>query len=90
MGRPTCAAIPQVLRSRRAVASLGCIGNRVYNKLEDEELYFALPGNRVNAVTDKLAVIVNANDQLENYHRAKTARSPSISANGGSVPCRKL
>jgi uncharacterized protein (DUF169 family) len=71
MGRPTCAAIPEVLRTRRGVASLGCIGNRVYNELADDELYFALPGDQVSVVVEKLAAIVHANQELENYHRAK-------------------
>jgi uncharacterized protein (DUF169 family) len=71
MGRPTCAAVPEVLRTRRAAASLGCIGNRFYTELADDELYFALPGEHVEAVTEKLAAIVQANRELENYHRAR-------------------
>jgi uncharacterized protein (DUF169 family) len=73
MGRPTCAAIPEALRSGRAVASLGCIGNRVYTELADEELYFALPGKHLAAVIDKLGTIIVANRELESYHRAKRA-----------------
>ena len=71
MGRPTCAALPQAMRTGQGVASLGCIGNRVYTGLGDEELYFALPGKQVSAVAEKLAVIVNANRELEKYHRAR-------------------
>ena len=71
MGRPTCAAVPEVLRTQQGVASLGCIGNRVYTGLADDELYFALPGSRVAAVAEKLAALVHANQELENYHRAK-------------------
>jgi uncharacterized protein (DUF169 family) len=73
MGRPTCAAIPEVLRTRRSAASVGCIGNRVYTGLADDELYFALPGKQVGAVLEKLAVIVQANRELESYHRARLA-----------------
>src|SRR5205809_5553395 len=29
VGRPTCAAIPEVMRSGRTASNLGCIGNRV-------------------------------------------------------------
>jgi uncharacterized protein (DUF169 family) len=72
MGRPTCAAVPEVLRTRRSAASLGCIGNRVYTGLGDDELYFAVPGPQVGAVVAKLAEIVHANRELENYHRART------------------
>ena len=71
LGRPTCAAIPEVLRTQRSVASLGCIGNRVYTGLADDELYFALPGSRVAVVVEKLAALIHANQELENYHRAK-------------------
>ena len=76
MGRPTCAAVPEVLRSGRAVASLGCIGNRVYTGLADDELYFALPGPSLGAVVEQLATIVRANRELEGYHRAKLVSSP--------------
>src|SRR5688572_24544993 len=47
MGRPTCAALPQVMKTGQGVASLGCIGNRVYTGLADDEMYFALPGGEV-------------------------------------------
>jgi uncharacterized protein (DUF169 family) len=75
MGRPTCAAVPEVLRTRRSAASLGCIGNRVYTGLADDELYFALPGEHLEAVTEKLAAIVQANRELENYHRARALQA---------------
>jgi uncharacterized protein (DUF169 family) len=71
MGRPTCAALPQAMKTGQGVASLGCIGNRVYTGLSDDELYFALPGSRVQAVTEKLATIVHANSELEKYHTKK-------------------
>src|SRR5262245_53836758 len=71
MGRPTCAALPTTQKSERAVASLGCIGNRVYTDLGDDELYYALPGKHVAAIVEKLAGIVQANRELEKYHRAR-------------------
>jgi uncharacterized protein (DUF169 family) len=74
MGRPTCAAVPTVLQTRRSAASLGCIGNRVYTEMADDELYFALPGKKLSAVVEKLATIVNANRELESYHRARAAQ----------------
>jgi uncharacterized protein (DUF169 family) len=75
MGRPTCAVVPEVLRTRRCASSLGCIGNRVYTGLANDELYFALPGEHVKAVTEKLADIVHANRELEKYHRARAPQS---------------
>jgi len=76
MGRPTCAAIPHALQTGAGVASLGCIGNRVYTELGDDELYYALPGKHLAAVVDKLAGIATANRELEKYHRARLASSP--------------
>src|SRR5205807_3882508 len=71
MGRPTCAAIPLAMRTQRGVSSLGCIGNRVYTELGDDEFYYALPGKHLAAMVEKLATIVNANHELESYHRAR-------------------
>jgi uncharacterized protein (DUF169 family) len=73
MGRPTCAAVPTVLQTQRSAASLGCIGNRIYTEMADDELYFALPGGQLDRVVEKLAAIVHANRELEKYHRAKLA-----------------
>jgi uncharacterized protein (DUF169 family) len=71
MGRPTCAALPAAMQTGKAVSSLGCIGNRVYTDLGDDEFYYAIPGKSVAAVVDKLAGIVQANRELEKYHRAR-------------------
>lgn len=71
MGRPACVVVPETLRGARGAASLGCVGNRVYTGLEDQELYFAIPGAALEAVTRKLATIVHANRELEQFHRAR-------------------
>jgi uncharacterized protein (DUF169 family) len=71
MGRPTCAVLPQTLRSEKTAASFGCIGNRVYTGLLDEEGYYAIPGPKLSEVTGKLTVIIEANRQLESFHRAR-------------------
>jgi uncharacterized protein (DUF169 family) len=71
MGRPTCAAIPLALSSQRSVSSLGCIGNRVYTDMGDDEFYYVLPGKHLAAVVAQLAKIINANHELEKYHRAR-------------------
>jgi uncharacterized protein (DUF169 family) len=73
MGRPTCAALPEAMRTGRGVGSLGCIGNRVYTEQPDDEMYFVLPGRLVDSVTQKLATIVHANDELRKYHEARKA-----------------
>jgi uncharacterized protein (DUF169 family) len=73
MGRPTCAAVPLAMQAQHGASSLGCIGNRVYTDLADDEFYYALPGKHLAAVADKLVMIVNANKELEKYHRARQA-----------------
>jgi len=71
MGRPACAMIPYAIDSERAVASFGCIGNRVYTGLGDEELYVAVPGKRLAATLERLDTILNANAQLETFHQQR-------------------
>lgn len=73
MGRPTCAMIPAAMQSGNGTSSLGCVGNRVYTGLGDDELYFTIPGSRVADVVDKLEVICNANRELESFHREHAA-----------------
>ena len=71
MGRPACAMIPEAMSLARGNTSLGCIGNRVYTGLGDGELYFTIPGPRLEEVVDKLEAIVRANRELEAYHQAR-------------------
>jgi uncharacterized protein (DUF169 family) len=73
VGRPTCAAIPAVIESGRSATNLGCIGNRVYTGIADDELYFVVNGSQVDRVVDRLKVIVNANRELEQFHRGRLA-----------------
>jgi uncharacterized protein (DUF169 family) len=74
MGRPACAAIPQAINSSGGVASVGCIGNRVYTVLGDEELYIAVAGKSIGNMLEQLAVTTNANVELEKFHRARAAQ----------------
>jgi uncharacterized protein (DUF169 family) len=67
MGRPTCMALPAALGGGIAM-SLGCIGNRVYTGLEDDELYVVFNGRDVVRVVEALATIVQANATLADYH----------------------
>ena len=73
VGRPTCAAIPAVMQSGRTATNLGCIGNRVYTELPDDELYFAIAGTQLEAVVNKLVTMVHANRELEKFHRSRVA-----------------
>jgi uncharacterized protein (DUF169 family) len=73
MGRPACAMIPAVLGGPGGVTSLGCIGNRVYTGLGDDELYFTIPGPRVGDVVERLETVMSANRELEAYHQGRRA-----------------
>lgn len=76
MGRPTCAVLPEAMQSGRTATSFGCIGNRVYTGLGDDEGYYAIPGAKVAEVVSKLALITEANRQLEAFHLAR--RGPRL------------
>jgi len=75
MGRPTCAALPQALDSKKPAMSLGCIGNRVYTGLGEGEGYVALPASALEAVGQKLGQMARANAELEKFHRARATGS---------------
>jgi uncharacterized protein (DUF169 family) len=77
MGRPACAMIPATLRANEGVTSLGCIGNRVYTGLSDDELYFTIRGADLSTIVDKLERLVTANQELEKYHRGRLAPTAS-------------
>jgi uncharacterized protein (DUF169 family) len=73
MGRPACAMLPQATGTAAGVASVACIGNRVYTGLGDDELYFAVPGKALTRVLEQLRDILDANRALETFHRQRAA-----------------
>jgi uncharacterized protein (DUF169 family) len=78
MGRPTCAMIPAAMQGGQVTTSLGCIGNRVYTELADDEFYAAIPEAKLALLVDKLATIVTANRELESFHRARMSGSTPV------------
>jgi len=70
LGRPTCMALPASLDTGSTV-SLGCIGNRVYTGLGEEELYFVLRGRDLPALADALEVIAEVNRALGDHARER-------------------
>ena len=72
LGRPTCMALPAALAGG-AVASTGCIGNRVYTGAGEDELYVAVAGRDIARVTDETETIARANAALADYHRGRRA-----------------
>jgi uncharacterized protein (DUF169 family) len=69
--RPACAMIPVLLGTARATSSYGCIGNRVYTELPDEEVWFAIAGRHIASLLNRLATVVRANQELESFHRSR-------------------
>ena len=70
LGRPTCMAIPAALASGFVVSS-GCIGNRVYTDLGDDDLYVAIRGRDLAGVFIALQTITAANAALLSYHQGR-------------------
>jgi uncharacterized protein (DUF169 family) len=66
LGRPTCMALPASLQ-HGAILSLGCIGNRIYTGLGEDEVYVVFRGRDLAIVADALATIVSANAALSDY-----------------------
>jgi uncharacterized protein (DUF169 family) len=70
LARPTCMALPAAL-ANGAVASAGCIGNRTYTNIGDDELYIAAPGHAIERLAAEVATIANANEKLAEYHQGR-------------------
>jgi len=70
LGRPTCMALPASLQ-HGTITSLGCIGNRIYTGLGEDEMYVVLRGKDVPAVAGALQIISGANAALRDYARGR-------------------
>jgi uncharacterized protein (DUF169 family) len=70
LGRPTCMALPASLQ-HVAITSLGCIGNRVYTGLGEDEMYVVLRGKDLPAVIEALKAIGTANQALRDYAKGR-------------------
>ena len=87
LGRPTCAVLPQAIGTGKTASSFGCIGNRVYTGAGDDEAYYAIPGAQLAELVASLAIIVNANHELEKFHRARaTAARSAATATATTSP----
>lgn len=75
LGRPTCMALPAAL-AQGAVTSSGCIGNRVYTDIGEDELYIVLRGSDLARIAEEIDTIHAANETLSGYHeeRRRTLR----------------
>lgn len=77
LGRPTCMALPASL-AHGAILSLGCMGNRVYTGLGEDEIYIVLRGKDVAAVADALGVIAGANSVLQTYAQGRRSELATL------------
>jgi uncharacterized protein (DUF169 family) len=72
MGRPACAAIPQVFNTGRAAMSLGCCGARAYlDVLTDDIAIFAIPGAKLAAYAERIEALSKANTVLSKFHQIR-------------------
>jgi len=72
LGRPTCMAIPAAL-SFGVASSLGCVGNRIYTGISDDEFYSVIAGKDLASVVAQLETITSANAALAEYHTGRRA-----------------
>lgn len=72
LGRPACAAVPQVLNTGRAVFRLGCCGARAYlDILTDDAALFAIPGAKLDAYSERIEVLAKASHVLVSFHKIR-------------------
>ena len=72
LGRPTCMALPATL-ANGAVTSTGCVGNRVYTGLGEDEMYVTLRGSDLEKIAGEIDTITSANQALTSYHGERLA-----------------
>lgn len=70
LGRPTCMAIPAAM-ANGAVSSTGCIGNRVYTEVGEDQLYVVLRGTDLEKIAAEIDTILTANRTLTTYHQER-------------------
>ena len=73
MGRPTCAALPLASQSGKLAMSLGCVGNRVYTGMPDDEAYVAVPGSALAPLVQWLSGVTKANAELLKFHQGRAS-----------------
>jgi len=70
MGRPACAAIPQVIRQNAAAMSLGCCGARAYIETLDSHIaLWVLPASKLAEYAGALETMSKANNILTQFHQ---------------------
>jgi len=91
MGRPACAAIPQVVNTGRAALSLGCCGARAYLDVLTEGIaIFGIPGAKLPAYVERIEALSQANAILSKFHQLRrrdvyAGKSPTIKESLGAM-----
>jgi len=70
LNRPTCMALPAAAAAGGTL-SLGCIGNRVYTRLDDDHMYLVVRGADLEKILAALPAISHANHELRAFHEAR-------------------
>jgi uncharacterized protein (DUF169 family) len=73
LGRPTCMAIPATVAGTAVVSSLGCVGNRVYTGVTDDEFYTVVNATALESITAQMGTILAANATLAEFHQGRRA-----------------
>jgi uncharacterized protein (DUF169 family) len=78
LGRPACAVLPLASKTGLASLSLGCMGNRTFTGLPDEELYVCIPSGHWSKVLAKSIEIGRANAAMKQFYQDRqTQFAPS-------------
>jgi uncharacterized protein (DUF169 family) len=77
LGRPACAVLPLAMKTGKSSLSLGCMGNRTFTGLPDEELYVCIPGGQWSVLVSKLEEIAKANAAMQQHYRNHKAQFAS-------------
>lgn len=68
LGRPGCSVVPLTIDSQTVTLSFGCMGNRTFTGLPDDQLYVCIPGEKWEAVEQKLPEIHQANMEMKAHY----------------------
>ncbi len=79
LGRPACAVLPLTSKTGLASLSLGCMGNRTFTGLPEEELYVCIPGARWADLVVKLTEIGRANSEMQQHYRKHESQFAPVS-----------
>ena len=74
LGRPACAVLPLTSKTGLVSLSLGCMGNRTFTGLPDEELYVCIPSGHWTMVLTKSAEIGWANTTMKLFYQDRQAQ----------------